>query len=247
MDLISLLVFVGALFGGFVSGLSGFGTGLTALPIWLLSVQPVVAGPLVVICALAAQLQTLPQVWSTISWQRLTPYLLSAMLGIPVGTYLLSHVSVDVFRAAIGILLIVYSSVMFIKRQSQWVVQGNRFINPVVGFVGGILGGIAGLSGVLPTLWINLHNWDKATKRGFFQGFNLVVLSAAFVLMWWKNYITSDVLHLAAVALPGTLFGTWFGRRTYAKLNDDRFDQAILLVLLISGLLILIFWFKTLL
>ncbi len=35
-----LLIFVGALAGGFVSGLAGFGTGLMALGIWLYVLPP---------------------------------------------------------------------------------------------------------------------------------------------------------------------------------------------------------------
>ena len=238
MDSISQVVLIGAIVGGFVSGLAGFGTGLTMLPIWLLSVQPTVAGPLVVICALVAQAQTLPYIWSSIDWRRLLPFLLSAAVVIPIGTYLLGYVSTEIFQLGIGILLITYSTVMLAKRRSNWVIQGTPTANSLIGFCGGVLGGIAGLSGVLPTLWINLHSWDKASKRGFFQGFNLVVLAMAFVLMWLAQYITMEVFRLALIALPGTIFGAWLGRKTYASLNDQRFDIAILLVLLFSGILV---------
>ena len=37
------IVLVGALAGGFVNGLSGFGTGLTALPFWLQVLEPLLA------------------------------------------------------------------------------------------------------------------------------------------------------------------------------------------------------------
>lgn len=48
----SLLVLVGAFAGGLVSGLTGFSTGMTALPIWLVGLTPALASPLVVICSL---------------------------------------------------------------------------------------------------------------------------------------------------------------------------------------------------
>jgi hypothetical protein len=38
-------VLAGALVGGFVNGLTGFGTGLTALPFWLQAVEPLLCGP----------------------------------------------------------------------------------------------------------------------------------------------------------------------------------------------------------
>ena len=54
----TLLITGGALAGGLVSGLTGFGTGLTALPIWLLALPPALASPLVIICSVTSQLQT---------------------------------------------------------------------------------------------------------------------------------------------------------------------------------------------
>jgi len=119
MDYVNLVVFAGGFLGGFVSGLAGFGTGLTALPIWLLSIPPIIAGPLVVICAIATHAQTLPFIWRSIQWRRLAPFLVSALFGIPLGTFLLQYFSVDIFRLAIGFLLIVYSSVMLIKRRTN--------------------------------------------------------------------------------------------------------------------------------
>ena len=48
---------------GFVAGLAGFGTGLTALGIWLHVMPPPVAASLVVVCSVAAQVQTIPVIW----------------------------------------------------------------------------------------------------------------------------------------------------------------------------------------
>jgi uncharacterized protein len=55
----ALLIF-GALAGGFVSGLAGFGTALVVLGIWLYVLPPTVAVPLVLICSVVAQTSTLP-------------------------------------------------------------------------------------------------------------------------------------------------------------------------------------------
>ena len=54
------LLFLGALAGGFVSGLAGFGTALMALGIWLYVLPPSLAVPLVLICSVAGQTSTLP-------------------------------------------------------------------------------------------------------------------------------------------------------------------------------------------
>ena len=54
------LLLLGALAGGFVSGLAGFGTALMALGIWLYVVRPSIAVPLVLICSILGQTSTMP-------------------------------------------------------------------------------------------------------------------------------------------------------------------------------------------
>ena len=53
-----VLLILGALAGGFVSGLAGFGTALMALGIWLYALTPAVAVPLVLISSIVAQTST---------------------------------------------------------------------------------------------------------------------------------------------------------------------------------------------
>jgi hypothetical protein len=56
--------------GGVVTGLAGFGTGLTALAFWLHVVNPVVAAALVVACSVVGQVQSLYTVRRAIIWRR---------------------------------------------------------------------------------------------------------------------------------------------------------------------------------
>src|SRR6516164_428824 len=68
------IVTLGALAGGFVSGLAGFGTGITAIAVWLYVVSPPVAASLVVVCSVIAQLQSLPWIWRSIEARRVLPF-----------------------------------------------------------------------------------------------------------------------------------------------------------------------------
>ena len=55
-----VLVLLGAFSGGFVSGLVGFGTAMTALGVWLYVLPPSLAVPLVLVCSVIAQTSTMP-------------------------------------------------------------------------------------------------------------------------------------------------------------------------------------------
>lgn len=235
-----VLILAGGFAGGFVSGLTGFGTGLTALPFWLNAVHPVIAAPLVVVCSIVAQLQTLPAIWHAISWRRILPFVVGGLVGVPVGTLSLSRVSPDMFKLFVGLFLIGYCSFMLARKSMPAISWGGRSADGVIGFAGGILGGLAGLSGALPTVWASFRGWSKHIKRSVFQAFNLSVLSFALVSQAVAGFLTREVGIFVLVALPGTLIGAWLGRRLFDRLGDHRFDQVVLVLLLLSGLSIVV-------
>ena len=232
----ALVVLAGAFAGGFVSGLAGFGTGLVALGIWLHVVAPAPAATLVVICSVVAQVQTIPAIWHAIDRARVGPMLAAGLVGVPVGTRLLVHLDPGVFRLAMGVLLLTFSGFMLLGRVRTRVAWGGRVADGAVGLAGGILGGLAGLSGPLPTMWATLRGWGKDERRGVFQAFNLAVLSAAFLSHAVSGMLTAELGRLTLVALPGTLTGAWLGARAYRRLSDKRFHEVVLGLLGVSGL-----------
>ena len=234
------VVAVGAFAGGFVSGLAGFGTGLVALGIWLHVVAPAPAATLVAICSVAAQAGTIPAVWHAVDRARAGPMVVAGLLGVPAGTLLLSRVNPDAFGLGVGVLLVAYSGTMLLRRVRRGVAWGGRAADAGVGFAGGVLGGLSGLSGALPTAWATLRGWSKDEARGVFQVFNLSVLAA--VVLWHaaSGLVTPELGLLALVALPGTASGAWLGVRAYRRLSDKRFREVVLWLLMASGVQLLL-------
>ena len=109
-----LLIVAGAFAGGLVNGLTGFGTGMTALVLWLHALPVTVAATLVLVCSVAAQLQSLPSIWHALDIERLTPFLIGGLAGIPLGTWLLVQVSVGTVKFWVGLVVTIYCSVMLL-------------------------------------------------------------------------------------------------------------------------------------
>src|ERR1700744_571611 len=108
-----VLLFVGALAGGFVSGLAGFGTALMALGIWLYVLPPSAAVPLVLICSVAAQTATLPSMWESFDPALVWPSLFGGLPGVPRGTMMVAHAGPVVFKLTVGILLLVFPTALY--------------------------------------------------------------------------------------------------------------------------------------
>jgi uncharacterized protein len=230
----------GALLGGLVSGLTGFGTGLVALPVWLQVLSPLQAAPLVMICSVVSQAQTLPAIWHAMDWRRMAPYLAGGALGVPIGVLCLPHVALGTFKLGLGLLLVLVCSVLLLGSGRLYIRHTGRWADVLVGLGGGLLGGLAGLSGPLPTVWASLHQWGKDERRAVFQGFNSCVLLLAFVAQAASGALTVQVGWLALSALPGTVLGVWAGRRLYGRLNADRFNQLVQSLLLVAGVALIV-------
>lgn len=234
-------VLAGALAGGLVNGLTGFGTGISALGIWLHALPPMTAASLVVICSVVSQLQTLPLIWGRVEWRRVLPFVLPGLLGVPVGAWLLPLVPAQAFRAAVGLFLILYAGRALLRRPgARGFAGGGRLADGTVGLAGGVLGGIAGLSGVLLVVWTDLRAWTKEQRRMVLQSFNLGVLGFALASHATAGLLTREVGWATLAALPGTLGGAWAGAAIYRRLGDRGFQRVVLVLLLVSGLALLL-------
>jgi len=234
------LLILGAVLGGLVNGLSGFGLAIMALGVWLLFLPPALAGPLVVISIIGSNMQALPRVWPQIDLRHTAPFVVGGLLGVPLGVALLGQVSVPVFKGFVAVAILVFLVVMvFFGRHIRLPAGAERF-NPLIGLIGGAMSGLAGLTGVAPTIWATLLRWDKHTKRGMFQSFNLSMALLSFFTLWLAGFITAEFWRLAIVAVPVAAASAWIGVRIYERLGEAQFQGAVMAILGASGISILI-------
>jgi hypothetical protein len=231
----ALVILVGAFLGGFVSGLAGFGTALTTLGIWLHVVEPKTAAALVLCCSVAAQLQTLPAIWRAIAWRKIWPILVAGLIGVPLGVQIIAHADPAIFRLAMGLLLLCFSTTMLVLRARPSMAWGGRSADAAVGFVGGVLGGVAGLSGSIMTIWATLRGWGKEEKRALFQAYNTTMLGFALLSFAGAGLLSVEIGRLFLLALPGTLTGAFIGVRVYRRLSDRNFHDLVQVVLGFAG------------
>jgi len=140
---------------------------------------PSVAVPLVLICSIVAQTSTLPSIWRSIDFKLLWPFVLGGVAGVPIGTMLVAYADPRTFRLSVGVMLLVFPAALYFHRRPMALSVGGRIADTGIGFAGGVLGGLAGLSGPIPILWASVRGWGKDERRSLFQIFNWAVLTAA--------------------------------------------------------------------
>lgn len=239
MDWTIVFIALGALAGGFVNGMTGFGTALTAMPFWLLVASPITAAQLAAACGAFGQVLTISSVRHSVRFSHVGPITIAGLVGMPIGVWMLPRVSADDFKLGFGVLLIAYCTFMLFANGRVRLTRRRPIADLWIGVAGGVTAGVAGLSGAFPTMWAAVHDWSKDDKRALIQVFNFVILTATLVATLIAGLLTWPVVWAILVALPGTFIGAKLGVWTYARLDDRRFDRVVLGVLWLSGLVMM--------
>jgi len=237
MDWITVvLVSLGAVSAGFINGFAGFGTALVASGFWFLVLPAQVVPPLIILAALAGQLVGLWKLAGRMQF-RASIYLVSGgILGVPLGAALLHVLAPDVVKTLVGAFLLVYAAVQLKGLPASIAVTAkDGFADRCVGFVAGVLGGFAGLSGVLPLVWLQLKRLSPAEQRARYQPFNLLILVLAAAAMLVLGKFDAEVMGFAALAIPFSLLGAVVGANMFLAVSDAVFQRAVLLLLMVSG------------
>lgn len=229
------VVVAGAAVAGFVQGLSGFAFSMIATAFWAWVLPPQVVGPLAIAGALAGQAMAALTVPRRFDARALRPFLIGGVAGIPLGVALLTRLDVDLFKALVGALLVIWCPVMLVAQRLPRFAAGGPVADGIVGFAGGIFGGMGGFSGAIPTLWCALRQMDKDTQRHIIQNFNFVMLAIALVMHLAAGTITRDAVPTMAVVLLAMLLPTWLGMRVYVGISERTFRIVVLICLTVSG------------
>ncbi len=234
------IVLFGALVAGITLGFAGFGTALISAGFWFHALPAPMVPPLVVIATAAGQISSFFAIKKDINWSQTRPYLAGGIVGVPIGVWVLSIASPDAIRLTVGIFLVAYviSRLLGLAKRSVGV-WGGRKADAAIGLSGGVLGGFAGLSGVVPMIWLRLRGGSSHSQRVTYQPFNLAISLLASVTMLISGQANRDVIVLAVVCLPFTLSGAWIGMRLYRVVNEQWFRKLILMLLLLSGVTLL--------
>jgi len=233
------IVWLGGFLGGMASGAAGFAYGIVATSVWLHAISPVHAAMLVVSGGLILQVGLVYKMRRALDWPRLAPFLIAGLIGIPIGVALVVKGDAVTIRLAIAVFLVIYGCYALLAPRLPYVSGGGKAADAVIGFFGGVLGGLGGFSGVLPASWAQLRGWPKDVARGVYQPF-IVMAHVATLLLIGVVALDGFGVLLFLLALPATLLGGWVGWLIYGKLHERRFQQMFAGLLVVSGLLLLI-------
>ncbi|OTG79899.1 sulfite transporter TauE/SafE [Acinetobacter sp. ANC 5054] len=232
-----LIFILGAIFAGFVQGLTGFAFALIAMSFWVWILPPQIAAPLVVCASVYSHFISLSSERKSIHFDKriILPYLVAGILGVPLGTYLLDSINQDSFKLVLGGFLVFWCPILFFNPKFNIIQKSGKWADSVIGYIAGILGGLGGFCGALPSAWLMLKNKPKSEQRYILRHFNLAIQLVTLVSYLIQGLIHKEHLPYLGVLLVIMAFPVIFGARLFYKISERQFKNIVLGLLFASG------------
>lgn len=231
------LVFIlGAMVAGFVQGLTGFAFALIAMSFWVWVLAPQLAAPLVVFASVWSHLISLKSESSfQFNKNLIAPYVLAGILGVPLGTYLLDIIQANMFKLMLGIFLVLWCPLMLLNPQIRSIQSSGKYADSCIGFIGGILGGLGGFCGSLPSAWVMLKNLPKEQQRFILRHFNFAIQVFTLFSYLLRGNLSLQHLPYMGILILSVSLPAMLGARLFYKISERQFKQIVLGLLFSSG------------
>ena len=218
-----------ALVAGLARGFSGFGAALIFVPLASTAIGPKIAVPLLLV---ADGILTIGLIPGAMKWgdrASVITMAVGAVVGVPVGVYLLTQLDPLLIRWSISILVLSLLALLM----SGWRYHGrpNAPITALVGMVSGLLTGIAQVGGPpVVAYWLGGAIDRIVVRANIILYFAIsTVLSAVSYI--WGGLITAEVLVLAALVAPLYGLGLWAGSRMFGVASENTFRRVCYLMI----------------
>lgn len=223
--------------GGCVQGCTGFGFAIVSAPFMLMIMPPTTAVPLLCFLSLLNTTSLTVHFRRHVQPRLIAPLATGALLGLPLGTTLLTTLDGPLFRAGVGLIMVLLATALL----TGWTrpIRNQRVALYSAGFLSGLLGGSTSLSGPPVILFLSNQNTPRDLFRANIVAYFALFGMAALALFSLTGLITRTVI-LSAVTLAPILFiGTFVGVKAARHISETAFKRFAMTCAAIMGAVLL--------
>ncbi len=163
------------------------------------------------------------------------PYILAGLIGVPLGTYLLDIIQAQTFKLILGIFLILWCPLMLLNPQIRFIQNSGKYADSSIGFLGGVLGGVGGFCGSLPSAWVMLKNLPKEQQRSILRHFNFAIQLFTLLTYLLRGNLNLQHLPYMGILLLSVSLPAMLGAQLFYKISKRQFKHTVLGLLFSSG------------
>lgn len=231
----ALAIILGAYF---IRGITGFGSGLIAVPLLALILPLQTVVPLVLVLDFCASLVMSHKARVHVQWDEIIPLLPASLLGIIIGTTLLVSLPREPLLIALALFIIVFALRYLLNIHSDQRV--SRSWSVPTGLSGGLIGALFGTGGPPYVIYLTHRITDKSRLRATISG--LLLLDGFFRVVSFlvTGLLGTHLLPFLLAAAPTMLLALYLGHRMHIGISDRQMLKLVGTLLLISGVLLLV-------
>jgi len=224
--------------GSVTQGVTGFGFGLVSVSIMIIFLPPKIVVPIILIHSTLLTMIILFEARRWANLKRIWPLIVTGIVGVPFGMYLLIVLDNAVSRIFIGSIIILFAVAFLTGFRKK--IKSEKLAFIPVGFISGLLSGSAKMGGPPVILFFTNQGIKKQAFRAnlivYFMVLNLVAIPS-FIL---GGLITIEVIKYTILFLPATIFGVIIGTKLVNKVEEKLFQNITLIIVIAAGLLSII-------
>ncbi len=221
-----------------VRGITGFGSGLIAIPLLALMLPVSTVVPMVVLLDYLASMSHGIHHFRAIRWKVLLPLLPFTLAGVIAALYLLKSLDMVLLSKALGGFVFVFGIYSLFSRQPRY--QGGPLLAIPAGSLGGLVGTLFGTGGPFYVIYLQLRQLDKTAFRATVA--MIFLLDGGFRLTGYilSGFYNPQTLWLVAAAMPVMLLALFAGGQIHTGISPLTFRRAIGVILLVSGMALIL-------
>lgn len=220
-----------------VKGLSGFGSGLIAIPLLAFLFPLTFIVPVLGLLSYSGTLTQSFHLRKQVVWRDMLPLIPFSLLGIAIAVWLLVNVDANRLVMALGVFVLLYSIYSLLPLPLH---NGSRRWALVAGLGGGMVGALFGTGGPFYVVYLKMRQLNKHQFRATIAMIFLVDGGVRMTAYALNGLFTAQVLWLVLTLLPVLFAGMYVGHHLHIKIEQKRFNQVISLLLLVSGVMLII-------
>jgi uncharacterized membrane protein YfcA len=211
----------------------GFGEALIAVPLLAFVLPVKVAAPIAVLVSITVAAVVVAQDWRHVHLRSAIQLVLSSLIGIPIGLFLLRSVSEPVVKGALGVLVAGFA-VFALRSRDSYELTDDR-LAWLFGVGAGVLGGAYGMNGPPLVVYGAMRRWSPEHFRATLQGYFLPASVVGMMGYWATGLWTPSVDRYYLLSLPTALLAIALGRVINRRVDARRFFVYVHSGLLVSG------------
>lgn len=228
------LIIIAIMFlGACLQGITGFGSGLIAVPLLTLLLPLTVITPTLSVVNFVMATYLAWALRHHVRFKQWRALLLSGIIGTLMGNYLLAYMRLDWLQMAMAIMIFLVAVLFWFGL--QWRHQSGAPLQTMTGLLAGFSNGALTLGGPPVVLFLTGNGFERLAFRATLTVFFWALAVTNIISFGVQGRYQLEQLTLLASLLVGAISGAWLGHKVSGYLSELLFRKISLILVMVAS------------